>query len=342
VSKRPNTTASGQIVPQGKASPHRADKRDLRSLVLQPGMMGEIKRALPRHLTPDRMARIVATAVRTTPHLGECTEISFMGCVLQASQLGLEPNTPLGQCYLIPRRNRKRGGIFECTFLMGYQGMLELATRSGRVSGISAQVVYDGDLFEHEEGLDPKLRHRPSEEAERESRPVTHVYAIARLREADPVFQVLSRAQINARRKRSASANDGPWVTDFDAMARKTAVRALWPWMPKSSEMGVVEALEQAGDRGISQVEVLDPSVIEALERQGLTEAEPVADEAEPDPDPVEAVAARVQELAAKLREVDPEAVDNALTGAPHEAAALSALQGLEANLEKHRMGKAT
>ena len=61
-----------------------------------------ISKALPSAITPERFTRMATTAVTMNPDLGACTPSSFIGAMLQAAALGLEPNTPLGQAYLIP------------------------------------------------------------------------------------------------------------------------------------------------------------------------------------------------------------------------------------------------
>lgn len=264
----PTTDKTGQI----QRRP--ADPAD--GLVTLLNKMGpEIARALPKHITPDRMARIVLTALRTTPKLAQCTPQSFLACVMQSAQLGLEVNTPLGFAYLIPRDDRK-AGTTNCTLLVGYQGYLELAQRSGRVRSVFAHAVREGDHFEYELGLNPKLVHKPSGDPVREEKPITYVYAVARVADGDPVFVVLSHAQIEMRRARSQGAGSSysPWKTDYEAMALKTGVRALWKWMPKSTEMARVEALEVAADMGLSQFAALDPEVSAVLEKGGLLPAQ--------------------------------------------------------------------
>lgn len=258
-----STDKTGQIQRKTPGAPGRS----LADLVASPEIVAQISRALPKHVTPDRMARIVLTALRGTPKLAECTPDSFLGCVLQTAQLGLEPNTPLGHAYLIPRTNRKQG-ITQCTLILGYQGMLELAMRSGRVSSLYAHTVHNGDDFHFAFGLDPMLHHVPSGSADRESERITHAYAVARIKGADPVFVVLSRAQIDARRLRSASGSDGPWATDYESMALKTAVRALWKWLPKSPEMNRVQALEETSYR--EGRPAFDPAIDSALDGAGL------------------------------------------------------------------------
>lgn len=219
-------------------------------------MKPAIASALPKHISAERIARIALTAIRSNPKLAECTPQSFLGSLLQASQLGLEVNTPLGQAYLIPYKTT-------CTLVIGYQGMMDLARRSGLVTAIYGYPVYEGDEFEHELGLEPKLRHKPCDEPG----PLTHVYAVARLKGGEPIFTVLTRDKIETYRRRSMAANSGPWVTDYDAMALKTGVRRLFTWIPKSAEMALASRLDDSDDteRNMSQRDVFSPEVLNVL-----------------------------------------------------------------------------
>lgn len=70
-------------------------------------------------MTPERFMRMALSAINNTPKLAECTQISFLAALMNAAQLGLEPNTPLGQAYLIPYNNK---GTMECQFQIGYKG----------------------------------------------------------------------------------------------------------------------------------------------------------------------------------------------------------------------------
>jgi recombination protein RecT len=197
--------------------------------------------ALPKHLTADRMARVCLTALRVVPNLARCSQASFAGEIMKLGQLGLEPNTPLGHAYLIPR-NGKNG--WEVTTIIGYQGYLELARRSGLVRSIYAHVVREGDEFEYELGLHKKLEHRPRSGPEAK---VTHVYSVAHLDDSEPLFEVLTFAEVEKRRKigASGSGKSTPWDAHWEAMAKKSAIRALWAWLPKSAEMAdAVEADE--------------------------------------------------------------------------------------------------
>lgn len=98
-------------------------------------MIPEIKKALPTVLTPERFTRIALSALNNTPTLQQCTPMSFLAALMNAAQLGLEPNTPLGQAYLIPYKNK---GIMECQFQIGYKGLIDLAYRNGQMQTIQA------------------------------------------------------------------------------------------------------------------------------------------------------------------------------------------------------------
>lgn len=189
-------------------------------------MKPEIARALPRHMSPDRMARIAVTVLRQTPALSRCNPESFLGALMTASQLGLEPG-PLGHAYLVPFGK-------DVTFIPGYRGLVELAYRSGQVSTVTAEVVHERDEFDYGLGDDPFLKHKPS--LADDPGKVIAVYALVKLKDGAKTFKVMSPSQIEKIRKRSRASGNGPWVTDWDAMAKKTALKQLAKWMPLSSE----------------------------------------------------------------------------------------------------------
>lgn len=206
--------------------------RSIKDLIVS--MEGQIAKALPSVLTPERFTRMVLTALSTNPKLRECTPKSFLGAMMQAAQLGVEPNTPLGQAYLIPYKNK---GILECQFQLGYKGLLDLAYRSGEVTIIQAHEVYENDVFEYELGLEPKLRHVPTTG---EKGAVTHYYAMFKTKSGGYGFHVMSRAEVDAfARKYSQAYKNGystPWTTNFDEMAKKTVLKACLKYAPIKTE----------------------------------------------------------------------------------------------------------
>lgn len=195
-----------------------------------------ISKALPSAITPERFTRMATTAVTMNPDLGECTPSSFIGAMLQAAALGLEPNTPLGQAYLIPynRKDRRTGKFYkEAQFQIGYRGMIELAHRSGEFQSIEAHVVYENDEFEYELGLDPKLKHKPAMEGR--GNPVW-VYAIYKLKSGGYGFEVMSKHDIDEHRKKYSKAKSSPWDTAWEGMAKKTVIKQVLKYAPLKSE----------------------------------------------------------------------------------------------------------
>ena len=203
-------------------------------------MEPQIKRALPGVITPERFTRMVLSAISTTPKLTECTPQSFLGAMMTAAQLGVEPNTALGQAYLIPFRNH---GQMECQFQLGYKGLIDLAYRSGEVTIIQAHTVCENDTFEYELGLDPKLRHVP---ASGDRGRATYYYAMFRTKDGGCGFAVMSREDAEAHAKRysqSYNSSSSPWKSNFDEMAKKTVLKKALKYAPLKSDFvrGIVQ-----------------------------------------------------------------------------------------------------
>ncbi len=195
-------------------------------------MKPQITAALPSVITPERFSRIVMTAVSTTPQLANCEPRSFMGAMLQAAQLGVEPNTPLGQAYLIPYRNNRKGTV-DCQFQLGAKGLITLAQRSGEFESIEARVVYENDTFEFEYGMESKLVHKPVLKDRGEA---IAYYAVYHLKNGGFNFEVMSKEDVIAHRNRYSKAKNSPWDTAFDEMAKKTVLKKLLKYAPISVE----------------------------------------------------------------------------------------------------------
>ena len=202
-------------------------------------MMPAIQQILPKHVTADRMSRIALNVIRTNPKLLECTIDSLMGGVMEAAKLGLEPGL-MGQCYMIPFEKKKNvGGKWivekvEAQFIIGYKGLIDLVRRSGQVSSLEARTVHANDHFEFEYGINDKLVHRPLLGNRGEA---IAYYAVAKLKDGGSSFLVMSKEELTQYKdKYSKAKNYGPWVDDFDAMARKTCLRQLIKYLPISVE----------------------------------------------------------------------------------------------------------
>jgi recombination protein RecT len=220
-----------------------------------------IEKVLPQTIGAERFTRIALTELRRNPALYDCAPDSLLGALMLSAQLGLEPG-PLGHVYLVPYKK-------VVTFIIGYTGMIELAFRSGRLKDIQAEIVYEHDLFTYKKGTSPKLDHTPTlNPADRG--PAVAVYAVARLTTGGAPFVVLSPQEVEARRKRSAaaSAGKGPWTTDTDAMWRKSAVRALRPWLPASADFARALTVDES-------------PVVELRDAEVILDVDPEAEEIE-------------------------------------------------------------
>jgi len=237
----------------------------------------EIQKALPKHMDPDRLARIALTTIRQTPQLLQAEIPSLLGAVMQAAQLGLEPGL-IGHCYLLPFKNNKKGTT-EVQFIIGYKGMIDLARRSGQIQNIYAHAVYSNDEFDYELGLEPKLEHKPSMDEERGE--FIGAYAVAHFKDGGYQFEFMPKSEIEKRRKRSAAANSkfSPWHTDYEEMAKKTVIRHMWKYLPISVEIQQAASQDETVRKDITEEaqSVYSEEYIE-VPYQASEEAEQVAD----------------------------------------------------------------
>lgn len=206
----------------------------------------QLAAALPKHITPDRMIRLACTEFSRNPQLQKCTPISVFGSLIQAAQLGLEVGV-LGQAYLVPYNNRKKN-VTEAQFIPGYKGLIALARRSGEVTSIETHIVYENDTFDLTLGLDTRVEHVPNLDSDRGG--IRLVYGVAKFRDGGHHFEWMPIADVERIRARSKAASNGPWVTDYEQMVRKTLIRRMMNYLPMSIEMQAAIQVSDATDEG--------------------------------------------------------------------------------------------
>jgi recombination protein RecT len=222
-------------------------------------VLAKLKQVAPRAIGLERFTRIALAEIMGNSALAECTDQSLLSSIMQACKLGLEPGI-LGRCYLVPFREK---GVRKCQLIVGYQGMLDLARRSGELSSVQANAVRAGDVFEYELGLEPRLKHVPDvNRTEFGDEQITHFYAVAKLKDGGAQMAVMGRAQVDAIRKRSAAANRGPWVTDYEPMGCKTVLKRVLKLCPASVELQEAISLDDAAD--IGRIQPTQPEFVEA------------------------------------------------------------------------------
>jgi recombination protein RecT len=213
------------------------------ALLQDPAFKAQIAAALPRHMTPDRMA---LTELRKNPDLMQCDPMSFAGAIIQCSQLGLEPGSGLGQAYLVPFNNRRKG-VKEVNFITGYRGLIELARRSGQVDSVVGRAVRERDRFLFAYGDEERIEHVPFPGSKEEAGPLIAFYAIARLKGGGILREVMDVREVEEVRDRFGHGNP-VWKDNFEAMGRKTVIRRLAKFLPMSPELADAIRAEETPD----------------------------------------------------------------------------------------------
>ena len=206
-------------------------------------MENQFAMAAPKGLEATQLVRDALTALRQTPKLAQCTPQSVLGSLMTCAQLGLRPGV-LGHAYLLPFYDRRQGGQV-AQLVVGYQGLVELAHRSGQIQSLIARTVYEHDHFDVDYGLEDKLVHKPYMGGDKGN--AVAYYAVAKFTTGGHAFYVMSHPEMVEYKNRHAkSANRGPWVDNFEAMAHKTCVRQLSKWMPKSTELATAISADES------------------------------------------------------------------------------------------------
>tara|TARA_R110002167_G_scaffold122035_7_gene300501 strand:- start:994 stop:1788 length:795 start_codon:yes stop_codon:yes gene_type:complete len=222
--------------------------------------------ALPKHLTPERFAGVALTQINTNPGLLKCTQESLFKCLLQLGQMGLEPDGR--RAHLIPFGK-------ECTLLIDYKGLVELALRNGDVARIHADVVYESEIeagdFIYNRGK--VERHNKSLKPNRGA--VVAAYAEVEFLNGTAKAEVMTREEVEEIRSQSKAGKSGPWVNHWNEMAKKTVFRRLAKWLPLSPE--IRENMEGDDDSQFSKMKRVAPA--KPMFKQIETEADEVVQE---------------------------------------------------------------
>ncbi len=200
----------GTVGPMPKRSHHMPLSKvtKLQDAFDHPQFFDRIKQATPKHLSPDRMLAVFVQSVQKTPKLAKCNMMSLLGAFLSVASVGLEPNTALQHAYLIPFDKRGKNpdtGKWEVIrtdvqVIFGYQGLLELAYRSGLLRSVHADVVWDTDEFDFWYGSGANLRHKPLGGTRKTGVLPTWAYMHANLKGDSEMFEVMPISDVLAVR----------------------------------------------------------------------------------------------------------------------------------------------
>ncbi len=187
--------------------------------------------AMDKTMDPERMIRLAHTAATKTPKLLECPMQSIYVALTRAGQMGLEPETPFGHGYLIPRYNSQTRRQ-ECHFEPSYKGLIHVAKRTGAIDAIWAEVVYERDLFKVVRGHNPTIEHEPYYGADPRGRMIA-AYAVACLpggirRDVVLHYEDIERVKAFVMSQNKDGTLKGPWASNEGEMAKKSAIRNLF------------------------------------------------------------------------------------------------------------------
>lgn len=270
-------------------------KGDLRSLITSDKYKEQFAMALPQFLTPERFTRVTLTALTKTPKLMQCTPESVMSCLLDCASLGIEPDGR--RAHLIPFNDNKRGTTV-CTLIIDYKGYIELARRSGELAIWRAELVCENDQFEYNKG---EVTKHIINWREPRGNPYA-VYSYVRFKDGAEDYEVMTRSEVEGIRARSRAGKAGPWVTDWEEMAKKTVIRRHGKRLPLSAEFR--DAMDKDADT------VIDIEKAGYHVHEGKTRTEQIAERltGQHTPDAIEERRAEGQAEHARNQEPGPEA----------------------------------
>jgi len=210
----------------------------------------ELGKALPAHLNPERLVRIVLTAIRLNPELAMCTPESFLGSLFILAQMGLEPIA--GRAYLVPFNNRRNGQVVkEVQAVIGYKGLTELFYRHESAMSLDMHKVYENDDFSYEYGSNSYLKHKPALKKRGE---VIAYYVIAKMKGGASVFRVMSKEDAMEHGRKHSKTYDkktrqfhwsSPWAKEPDSMCMKTVLIQVSKLLPLSVEVQRAIAVDE-------------------------------------------------------------------------------------------------
>ena len=244
---KPTPPAPISQQPQASADANQKKMTLAKVLHNDPNFQRALREALPKNIDPKHVTRLAISAYEKTPKLKICSFASVVNCLMDCAALGLEPDGR--RAHLIPYGDK-------CTLVIDYKGLVDIVMRSGLVRRIHVDVVCENDQFDY--NLGEVTLHKVDWHHPRGT--VYAAYAMVELRDGARQYQVMSKVEIDAIRSQSKSANDGPWVTHYNEMAKKTVFKRLCKWLSLSPEIDrVVNGSDQS------------PDVFEAESRQVLT-----------------------------------------------------------------------
>lgn len=242
-------------------------KDTLKQLLDSASFRESMQAVASKYMTADRVVKVALLAASRQPKLFLCTAQSFLQSVIKGAEVGLEFGGTTQQGFLVPYKNghlsRQQGrDVYECQFLPGYRGFIELAYRSGNVTFIDVQLVYEKDQFDYGynyggEGKTPFVAHKPCLNGDRGA--LLCGYSVIMLKESVfPKIDFMTVDELEQIRQSSKSKDDGPWVTWPHEMQKKSILRRSIKWIRTTPELAAAEEADNV-DFDFGTTTTVDP-----------------------------------------------------------------------------------
>jgi phage RecT family recombinase len=217
--------------------------------VLQPAM-GEILKALPSSLKPEKFEAAFITAVINNPDILGCTQGSLRASLLKAAADGQMPDGR--HAALVPHFNTKKG-VKEATYIPMIKGIVNKAASLGGVNSITAEVVCANDTFEANLADPADTIHRfPGFGMDRGE--VVGAYALFRTKDGQVVHrEMMTKDEIEKTRNVSKMKNGSVWQKWYTEMCRKTVIRRGSKYVAMAPEL--VQVIERDDEHVVFEKE---------------------------------------------------------------------------------------
>jgi recombination protein RecT len=249
---------------------------EVRKTLSSPAMIQEIRRALPSHVDAERFARVATTAIAVSEAKGQnlldCERNSLYAACMACAQVGLLPDGR--EAALVKFGNKVQ-------FMPMVEGLMKQVRNSGEIANISVHEVKEKDFFYYELGDNEVMTHKPLLSNRGET---IGAYSIVTLKNGEKSREWMDKDQIDAIRKRSKSGNAGPWVSDYDEMAKKTVFRRHYKRLPKSTDLDAViekeerEELQQVAPKKEEPKEVVQDKPVRNSVLQSVVDSVEIKD----------------------------------------------------------------
>lgn len=210
-------------------------------------MKGQWAKVLPKICTPERFARVALSCINSDPTLAaammtQSGKISCLSAFMKCAEMGLEPDKRRAALVAYKKGTPRQGEEqkYEITLIPMFQGLSELAMRSGLISCIHADKICENDEFDWNIGK--IIKHRPNFKGDRGK--TYAFYCHVQFKDGAVKDEIMTIDEINAIRDRSSAwqsfkkyGKECPWNTDYEEMAKKTVFRRASKWLPLSAEL---------------------------------------------------------------------------------------------------------